>query len=137
MKNLNWRLWTPLLTGFGVSAICGIAKDTGKELPQRPPAIVFKIIWPILYMLLGYSWKQATSQIQLELLHGICTFLLVSWIVLFSCQNNKKMGIYIIACTIAVVVCCMSLHTDRLSVISLTPLLAWLMVAFQLNWHII
>jgi tryptophan-rich sensory protein len=138
MDNItNWRLWTPMVSGFGVSMICKMKKNEGVELPQRPPAFVFGIVWPILYFLLGYSWTQSTNISNLDFMHMIVTFLLASWLVFFSCLGNKKMGIYIIASTIACVVSCMTLHIDNLSKIALTPLLGWLLVAFQLNWNLV
>ena len=106
-------------------------------LKQQPPSYVFKIVWPILYLLLGFSWNNARSNVELEILHGLCTLLLAMWIVIFSCMNNKKMGIYIIALSLATLVCCISMHNHKLSKIALIPLLAWLFVAFQLNWNII
>lgn len=131
------RLWLPMITGFGISVICKMKKNEGVQLPQRPPAYVFGIVWPILYLLLGYSWVNSINQTELDMMHGICTLLLTLWLVFFSCMNNKKMGIYIIASLIATVVCCMSLHNHILSTIALTPLLGWLLVAFLLNWNIV
>ena len=131
------RLWLPMISGFGISGLCKMKKNEGVQLPQRPPAYVFGIVWPILYLLLGYSWINSVNQIELDMMHGICTLLLTLWLVFFSCMNNKKMGIYIIASSIATVVCCMSLHNHTLSKIALTPLLAWLLVAFLLNWNIV
>jgi len=134
---LDWRFLAPTLTGFGMSAICQVPKNEGKMIRQRPPSYVFGIVWPILYLLLGYSWMNSKSRLDLDVMHGVCTSLLTLWIIFYSCLKMKLMGVYIIACTIAVVVCCMSLHNHRLSVIALTPLLAWLTIAFQLNWNIV
>ena len=133
----NWRFWLPILSGYSISMLCGVSDDDGKILSQRPPSIVFKIVWPILYILLGLSWVNAASQLEVDLMHGLCTFLLALWLIIFSCMGNKKLGIYIIACTISVVICCMCLHNHKMSKIILSPLLAWLLVAYQLNWHII
>ena len=72
-----------------------------------------------------------------DILHGVCTFLLSLWIVIYSCLKMKKIGIYIIASTISTVIALISLHNHRLSKILLIPLLAWLIVAFQLNWNIV
>ena len=134
---MNTKFFLPLLSGYILSMLCKISKNEGKELLQRPPAIVFKIIWPILYLLLGYSWSKSGNQYELNMLHGICTFLLSIWIIVYSCMNKKKYGIYIIALSISVVIACMCLHIDKYSTIALIPLLAWLLVAYQLNWDII
>ena len=69
----KWRLWLPIVSGFGMASICKIPKNEGAFLPQRPPAIVFKIIWPILYLLLGFSWVNARSQKITDIMHGLLT----------------------------------------------------------------
>ena len=133
----EWRVVAPMIAGFSAVIFCPISSEEGAKLTQRPPSIVFKIVWPILYALLGLSWKHARTQKELDVMHGICTFLLTLWILVVSCQKNEKLGIYVIACSIAVVVCCMSLDQRKLSSMLLSPLLAWLLVAFQLNWHLV
>lgn len=132
-----WRLHSPAVLGFTTAMLCNVPNDEGRLLPQRPPAIVFKIIWPVLYYFLGYSWQLNSYDYEVDLMHALCTCLLTSWIAIFSCAGNKKLGIYIIACAIATVVCCMSLTDSKTSKIVLAPLLAWLLVAFHLNWHIV
>lgn len=142
----SWRFWAPLVTGYATSALCGgVPKTEGEIQPQRPPPYVFGIVWPVLYLLLGLSWAQAASssvwwpcanRCAADLLHGVCTGLLVLWLLVFSCGKNKKAGIYVIACALACVTACMALadgHT--LSVLALVPLWAWLFIAFHLNWH--
>jgi tryptophan-rich sensory protein len=133
----NYRLYIPALTGYILSMFCGIPKDSGSNLPQRPPAFVFKIVWPILYILLGLVWSKSYTQKYLDLIFTLITFLLCLWIFVFSCQNNKKNGIYIIAITIATVICSMTLNNDNISKILLIPLLSWLLIAYQLNWDIL
>ena len=133
---VNIRLYAPLILGFILSFFCKIEKIEGKQLKQRPPSYVFGIIWPILYIVLGYSWSKSLKK-DVDILHGVCTFLLSLWIVIYSCLKMKKIGIYIIASTISTVIAIISLHNHRLSKILLIPLLAWLIVAFQLNWNIV
>ena len=136
MSLQNWKLWAPMISGFCLSALCNFSKNDGLELPQRPPSVVFKIVWPILYILLGLSWTNSKSTIT-DLMHYICTFLLALWIFVYNCKNMKKMGIYIIACTIATVISLISLHENKISKVFLLPLLAWLQVAYLLNWNIV
>jgi len=133
----HWRLIAPLVSGFGISMICPMSKKYRNIQKQQPPSYVFKIVWPILYLLLGYSWNKAYSKRELDLLHGFITFLLTLWIIVFSCMKDEKHGIYIIALTIATIICCMSMHDNNICKMTLIPLLAWLLVAFQLNWNIV
>ncbi len=134
------RLWTPLVTGYTASAICGVPRDAGSVLPQRPPAYVFRIIWPVLYLLLGFSWSVSKTVGVVDALHGVCTGLLVLWLLMYSCANKKQASMYVIATTLAVIMACMALaaaNGNPVSVIALTPLWAWLFVAFHLNWHLL
>ena len=133
----SWKLLIPLVSGYAVSFFCKISNDEGSSLPQTPPSYVFGIIWPLLYILVGLSWYYAEKNKLIDFLHPVCIFLLALWIYIYNCQNMKKMGIYIIASTISIVICLMSLHNHKLSKVYLSPLLAWLLVAFHLNWDIV
>tara|TARA_B110000046_G_C12973195_1_gene389894 strand:- start:160 stop:516 length:357 start_codon:yes stop_codon:yes gene_type:complete len=117
-------------------------RDAGHEydaskVPQRPPALVFPIVWAILFCLLGYSWTNARHDTHADVMHGVCVLLLSGWTLMYVCLKNKKAGLYTLAGIVAVTVCCMCLHEDKTSQIALTPLLAWLLIALQLNWHVI
>ena len=137
----NWRLWTPIVSGFGLSALCPLRRAgsdyDGSKLPQRPPAAVFPIVWAILYCLLGYSWTRARKDICTDVMHGVCVLLLSLWTLAYACFGYKRVGLYTIAGIMSVTVCCMCLHEDKRSKIALSPLLAWLTIALQLNWHVI
>ena len=133
----DWRLWTRIISGYVLSALCPMKKNEGKELPQRPPAYVFGIVWPILYMLVGYSWMKSKNDSKTDVMHGVLTFFLCLWIVSFSCAKNKTNGLYILSCVIAITVCLMCLHQDRSLKIVLTPLLAWTNLAMHFNYHIL
>lgn len=133
----KWRIWMPIVSGFSIAYFCKIPANEGALLPQRPPSYVFKFIWPILYIMLGLSWQKDSLNQFGDLMHSTCVFLLCLWIIIYQCQNQKKLGVYIIACTIAVVATCISLHSKPEGKLLLTPLLAWLLIAFQLNWNLI
>ena len=134
---LEERLWAPIICGYVLSAICPMTNDDGKDLPQRPPKFVFGVVWPILYLLVGYSWTKSKTDKKCDLTHAILTMFLCLWILSFSCFRKKKVGLYILSVVVALTVCCMCLHEDRSSKIALTPLLAWTNLAFQLNYHIL
>jgi len=133
----EWRLWAPMTSGFLMSALCPIMKDEGITSSLRPPSYVFKIVWPILYILLGLSWTNTKSNSLNDWMHGVCTFLLTLWIYVYNCKDNKRGGAYIIACLIAMLTLLVSLHEDKLSKVYLTPLIAWLTIAYQLNLNTI
>ena len=132
------RLFTPMVLGFGVSSLCPIQSNEGSLLPQRPPSFVFGIMWPILFMLVGYSWTRAKNK-EANVLMTFLVFLLTNWTFVFSCLNNQKIALYFLACILGTTIGCMILlsHNDKLSVIALIPLLSWCFIAFLLNWDII
>ena len=132
---MNPRLWIPLLSGFGMSTICPVSG--GERFLQTPPKSMFPIIWSILYILLGVSWTRASKKRLSDIMHAFLVLLLISWIVMYSCNRKKLQGLYILACIFSVTVGCMSVHDDDLSRIMLTPLLAWILIAFNLNYNIV
>lgn len=131
-----WRIAFPIVSGYATSAMCGgVSSNAAIELPQRPPAIVFKIIWPVLYILLGISWETTKGRLLIDILHAVSTCFLILWLVMYSCLSNTKSGPYIIAAALSSVMVCMILSKQVVSVLALAPLLAWLLIAFHLNWH--
>lgn len=133
----HWRVWCPLLLGYAASLGCPMRKEAGASLPQRPPPVVFAIVWPILYLCIGYSWHRAASLVEADALHGALVALLSLWIVAYACADSPTAALYILAAALATTVCCMATHHSNGAKISLTPLLGWLLVAYQLNWHVI
>jgi tryptophan-rich sensory protein len=132
-----WRACLPALTGVVGQLLCKVDEREGEELKQSPPAKAFKYIWCVLYALLGLSWSRASSSTGADLSHAACVALLSLWVYVYACAKRKVAGAYVVACSIASVVLCISLHPDPLSKAALSPLLAWLLVAFHLNWDVI
>ena len=134
----NLKLFSPIITGYIFSMFCKTLPNEGVQLIQRPPSWVFGVVWPILYILLGYSWCIIPIDIiEVDYIYTLCIILLNFWIYIYNCKQLKIYGIYIIACTISLLICLMNLHNHKLSKILLTPLLAWLLIAFLLNWNIV
>ena len=126
------RCVAPGLVGCVCVFACPIKKNSGVSQAQRPPAYVFRIIWPILYILIGFAWWHSKE----DLIFGTLTALLGAWIVAYGCGKSSKIALYILsmvlAVTIAAMVCCVG---QRAVVYALIPLLAWCQIAFLLNWH--
>ena len=122
-----WRLFTPIISGLGLAAICKPPPAT----QYTPPAWVFRVVWPILYLLIGLAWSQATQNTT-DILLGLMVVSLNSWLILYNCLHMRLAAELNIACTIALVVGCISIHSHLPSKLSLLPLLAWLLFAQQL-----
>ena len=69
-------LFIPMISVYIVSYYYPISKQTSKDLWFRPPPYVFGIVWPILLILIGYSWYLRTN---LSLYYTILTILLSTW----------------------------------------------------------
>ena len=54
-------LLLPLILGYSIAALCPIKKDTGKSVAFRPNPIVFSIVWPVLFLMLGWAWMIASK----------------------------------------------------------------------------
>ena len=122
-------LLLPLISGYTVSSICGPSKNAGSLVKFRPPAWVFGVVWPILYMLLGYSWVLSKE-------YSIFYFILISllnlWMIFYVCKKNKVAGVYIILLSILALVY-IFVSVKREIQYYLTPLLIWLLFALFLN----
>lgn len=125
----------PSLLGYGTSLICKVQKDSGSKVNFRPPPVVFSIVWPILYILFGLSWyySRQKDQIYTDIFYSILTVLLTSWIVVYSCNNNKKLGVYILALAFTVSIACYTIAVDKKSKLMIVPLIGWLLFATLLN----
>tara|TARA_B100001093_G_scaffold520056_1_gene612332 strand:+ start:2165 stop:2575 length:411 start_codon:yes stop_codon:yes gene_type:complete len=119
----------PLLISFSVSSVCSPSKNAGMSVKFRPPAFVFGIVWPILYLLLGVAWVKS-KQYSLYYITLIC--LLNLWLVVYSCYNNKKAGIYIILLSILSLLYILILVNRKIK-FYLLPLFIWLLFALLLN----
>ena len=51
------RLYIPFLSGYFMTWMCPIIDTT--NIKARPPPIVFAIVWPILYLLIGLIYSYA------------------------------------------------------------------------------
>jgi benzodiazapine receptor len=108
-------------------------ETSGETVKFRPPAWVFGVVWPILYILLGISWVIASRQNKLNsIIYGLITLLLMSWIIFYSCEKDKKSSVYILICSIMAAFACISVG-NNVSKILISPLIGWLIFALMMN----
>ena len=122
-------LLLPLISGYLVSSICGPSKTSGQSVRFRPAPWVFGVVWPILYLLLGFAWTQSKKY---SLLYIILNILLNLWLVVYACQKNKVGGIYIILLSLLCLVY-IFINVKKQIKYYLVPLLIWLLFALLLN----
>ena len=131
----------PLVVGYGSSFACKIGPEAGKTVMFRPPSTVFGIAWPILYLCMGTAWCLAcrTSGVSKSRLVGVhvanalLLLTLVLWPVLYSCQKNRRAGVWVLLPALlfaATVVCLAPAVVPRVLAL---PLLVWLGFALLMN----
>lgn len=124
---------TPLVTGYGVSALCGMDETAGKDVSFRPPSWVFGVVWLIMYLLLGAAWLISHRlDPNNSFAFATLTLLLNLWIATYYCARNKSFSMYVLLESIAAVIACMYVGNIT-SRIMLAPLLAWILFATVLN----
>ena len=145
LSSIKWntenivRLIVPMAFGYITSHSCWkrvSSKRAGASVAFRPPAYVFGIVWPILYIMLGLSWvmamKKNKTATHVEISYVSISILLASWIFVYGCKNRKVWGVYSIALSLGAVIMTMNLVGVESRVL-LVPLLTWLILALLLN----
>ena len=127
-SNLFYLLF-PIIISYIVIAICPMKKNIGSNIKFRPPSYIFGIVWPILYILLGYAWVNAKEY---SIFYLLLSLSLASWLVVYSCFNNKSLALGVILLSILLVLICYTLSNLR-SKLLLLPLLVWLFFALLLS----
>ena len=119
----------PLVTGFATAFFCPMKNINKTRLKFQPPSYVFGIVWPILYLMLGFAWVNSKSH---SLWYLILSLLLCAWIFVYSCQKNKYLALAIILFCIMFVLFCYTL-SNKISQVLLIPLFVWLSFATLLS----
>lgn len=123
----------PAILGYIASAFCRIGTNTGSSVKFRPPPLLFGIIWPILYLSLGFSWIIAHRINPYSNIFYVLTIILLTlWIIIYGCVKSKMGGIYILLLTFVLLLMCFSFGNEWSRVL-ISPLIGWLMFAILLS----
>jgi len=129
-------IFIPSILGTIFALSCNVSKSSGSTVNIRPEPIVFGIAWFILYILIGLSWYFARNAndnyLLVDVFYIILNIALCSWIIVYSCTENKKGGVYVLVIGIICTVWCYTLG-NTLSKMLITPLLGWLFLATLIN----
>jgi tryptophan-rich sensory protein len=120
----------PLISVYLCSLISPVTKDAGKDISFRPPPYVFAIVWPILLLLLGYSWSLRQD---ISYLYIILTILLSVWTLLFNL--SKKIALFEIIITLLLSIFLLFYKFNKVSSCLIIPLIVWLLYASILNYY--
>tara|TARA_B100000902_G_scaffold399012_1_gene467966 strand:- start:787 stop:1152 length:366 start_codon:yes stop_codon:yes gene_type:complete len=107
-----------------------IAKDSGRDIPFRPPSWVFGVVWPILLLLIGYSW---VLRPKLSVYYFILTILLSTWSMFYA--NNRILAFINILLTIGFSIYLILYKFKKKSSYLLIPLVLWLSFASYLSYN--
>ena len=129
------RLLYPMAIGYIISYHCKMNKNDGSIAKFRPPPIVFGIVWPILYILIGLSWITAInskSNQYTDIIYFILSSLLGAWLIIYSCLKDKQSALYILLLTLLSISILMIIGPQK-SQFLLSPLLIWIFYAILLS----
>ena len=130
-------IFIPSIMGYTSAVFCGVNKDSGNIVKFRPPSIVFSIVWPILYLLLGISWFIAREQPQklilVDAMYLSLNLILCLWLYVYSWRKDKKNAIYVIVLSIIFAMFCYTVCDNMLGKLAIIPLIGWLFLATLIN----
>ena len=121
----------PGLLGYISGYLCDFRRAREIKAPHQPPPVVFGVIWPILYILLGSAWIMATTE-QENNYYLLLSFVLAFWVIVYNCFGSDWGGLAIIILCLCIVAILMSKGSRNQSYL-LLPLLIWLSYATTLN----
>ena len=139
-KMMNyWLIILPLALGIIVSLLVNFDIYSRITLPDlAPPAVVFPIVWTILYLMMGVSLFINRENKKNTTLFYIQLAINYLWVFMFF-MFKMFLGSFILIVILAVMVLYTILEFykhDKTSAFMLVPYLIWIMFASYLNWQI-
>ena len=131
----------PIIAGFAAAWACPMKPDSGADVPFRPPAIVFRIVWPVLYIMMGLAWafalRNAGRSTGLKALvcivHLLLTALLCSWLYFYACRDKRSWALLVLLFAQVVSFVATVVGPGLTPRLLLLPLQIWLLFATMLN----
>lgn len=134
---LRWEIVlaaVPSIMGYTASALCKMPKSD--NIPFRPPAWVFGVVWPILYLLLGIAWYRSAVAFGFlsipSVSYLLTSSLLTLWLVVYSCFQQTKNAVFVLLASVLSVCFNIALSDDP-ERLMLLPLLVWISFATLMN----
>ena len=150
--NLNVLIiFIPIVLGFLTSFFCSPTGPSGPSGPNgpngpngppkafKPPAALFSVVWPVLYLLLGYAWYLSNvdgkSKLLMNSMFILLNVLLCAWLITYGCVKNKYFSFYILLSSVLVSFLLYTLLDIKWSKLCLCPLIVWLSFATLLSFN--
>ena len=142
--NINYvYIILPLILGMVTSLFCRPSNASNASNASnvsnvsnkvKIPSEIFIIIWPILYLLIGYCWYLANKNKICNIMFWILNILLCLWLIIYSCLNNKNLAYLIL---ILCLLCSILLYTclsNDIQKYLISPLIVWLTIALIISY---
>jgi tryptophan-rich sensory protein len=145
MKLTDWIITLlPAAIGYTTSRVCPNVAQTevvAKPLKAQPPGWVFGVVWPLLYLSIGYCWMMARKTGMKRVVDLIFVANLVfinAWIWFYGCKDQKDKALWTfvpsIATAIMMLVVVSAATKSWWPAVLIAPYIAWLIFASQLNF---
>ena len=137
-----------LAIGYISNIIQGVSMaewyPTIAKAPLTPPGIVFAIVWPVLYILMGISagimWNKRSIYTWLVLLLYLLQLgLNLAWSFCFFTLQSPVSGLVVLSLLIVAVVmyATMAYHMKKSAGIMNVPYILWLLFALYMNAYVV
>ena len=123
----------PLIFGIITSLFCS-PKSKKSNNNIKLPSQIFIIIWPILYLLIGYCWYLSIKNNTCNIIFWILNLLLCSWLIIYSCLNNKIIAYLILILSLLCSVLIYTCVTNNIQKYLISPLIVWLIIALIISY---
>ena len=133
MKNEIF-LSLPLIIGYLGASLCKM--PSSDNLKGRPPGFVFGIIWPILYLIIGYTWTKEQRN-EINIVYSINLLLSFLWQYFFSCKKNPQYSLYVLLLMLTTSYMMIYINNSKFNKILLSLYTTWLHFALILNFDFI
>ena len=137
-------LFTPIILGMGSGYLIRDKPISKVKSIVNPPSWLFGVVWPILYLLLGYSsyliWKSNNiNKNKYLLLYAIHLTLLVLWWPYFIYFPNKQFATISLLFLFAYAILLSVLYSkvNKIASYCLIPYIIWLLFASYLSYNIV
>lgn len=110
---------------------CGTLGEENRG-PLQPPAWVFRVVWPLLYVTTGFAWARAGARGDVPL--GVVTAFCCGWLVVYVCLKRRAVAALILAIVTGVTIFAAA-TLQGVEGGMLIPLSAWLAFATFLNGY--
>ena len=126
----------PLILGFVTSLFCrpSNVSNVSNASNVKISSQIFVIIWPILYILIGYCWYLARQNKTCNIMFWILNILLCTWLIVYSCIKNKNIAyLILILCLLFSILLYTCLYSN-LQKYLICPLVVWLIIALIISY---